>query len=617
MSVVDYQNAYFEELIQKDKNYIFESNIQIKPLNNTSIFNTHDLQQYPTIVSKSIGKLEWTFDFKEYQSSPSFIQYMWNESKKNGVQAEWFGVISDPLVDSKKQLQEALNYASNIGTKEDEIITVHINGNIGITPSIFVPNNVKLKGGTITCLSRSIISNPIFFISPNSDKIEIEDININMNNLPSSIFSIGEDSKNIKMNNLSFKNCLDLEKDTEQAIINIQTGVEGKLNNLKFFNIKKLGNGIIADAAGRGACIKTTSYNAMNNNPYKLSISNIKLENCYNIDLNGNIVEEDFDALYFYHINSVGGIVVKDIVAKNVGKRIVKIQSSGVIIDGINSYNDIQHNLGWIVGVFRENNVVKNINSSGNITSAIGMVDCDNVIIDSIVVKSDLKNINDNVRGGIDIINSKNIVFRNITGTLPNGINMYGKFSENIVFEDFDINFYKFILRINSRTLSSIYEPNSIIQNVEFKNIKANQIEGSSNQSAIQIENKNESSAIQNIHMSNISINFNQLYPYSLFKISNVRDLYGNNIKLNNNKRTNQVIAVTNNSKNILFENLVISNIGEDLIVEKNSEVSILSSTLGDVILKNKNSKLIIEKTNINTILFNDDGKNTNFILKK
>lgn len=307
-----------------------------------------------------------------------------------------YGAIGDGITDDSQAIQDAIDTISSNGGGVLSLGKTHL-----INKPVILADNVTIKPYQTTVI-RSELAGVTFNIPSGTKNVRIEGIEFDYDNVFSNYaIDVGENVEGLVLKDLSFSNFHESDYTKQQNIIRLRTGVKGLIDNIRFKNITIVGNRVIGDGGGAGRCIRTTDYGVVYPKDFNLNISNIFAENCYNVDIDGNIMIEDFDVLHFQH-GSVRGINVSNITAKNVNKRVIKVQGDGVNISNVTVNTDVR--MSWVIGIIGANHVtINNINANGNINSLVDFNRCSDIDISNAILTS-----NQQVAGSI-------FSFKNVT----------------------------------------------------------------------------------------------------------------------------------------------------------------------------------------------------------
>jgi hypothetical protein len=214
-----------------------------------------------------------------------------------------------------------------------------------------ITRNVKVEG-PIVCENLCLFSSNGCTIKPFltsytnifeiSGSVEISDIDFNLIDVSgmSNLFLIQDTAKSVKFDNVGFYDLKDLDNSKGTQLLNMRCkGTYFSITNCRFKNMFKLGNGNVTDAAGSLNLI----YISSDNNEISTGlINNIIFQDVHNIDGAGNIIQEDTSCLYFASLGKYINANVENITGYNFGKRLIKVQSSGIIFENIKGYNEIK-----------------------------------------------------------------------------------------------------------------------------------------------------------------------------------------------------------------------------------------------------------------------------------
>jgi len=116
---------------------------------------------------------------------------------------------------------------------------------------------------------------------------------------------------------------------------------DSELKNGTYKNITGIGNGVIGDAIGAIRAV----YGSGNIPCGDLKITGGRAENINTVDINGVSIPEDADAFVTQTVNTKASLIVTNVSYKNVGKRLVKTQTSA---DSLTSVDGCHGSSAWI-----------------------------------------------------------------------------------------------------------------------------------------------------------------------------------------------------------------------------------------------------------------------------
>lgn len=503
-----------------------------------------------------------------------------------------FGAKGNGTFDDTAAIQAAINYASSIGGGTVILRGIHL-----INRTLILLTNVSLE--TKRAIIKSTSKNPLINIPPCSKNIRISGITFDYEEANSNTaILVNENVKNIGFNNLKFLNFKNLDPDIQQNVIRLKTGVSGYIFNLSFRNIKTIGNGKIMDGGGAGSCIRTDSSGVNNPENYNLIIDTIDVEDCHNINQDGDIIIEDFDPIQFQHYSDVSGLIIlTNVRAKNFSKRLIKIQGDGVNIDNIIA--ECTTYVPWLIASMGKNCNISNINAKGNIKTCIEFLNSDYVNVNNIHVKSTYigANVTDNL---FNFYNSSNINITNVTGKGYGGFLFYGNVTKNIYINNINLEVDAQFLFMQNRNAENIEYADSEITNISFDRVTAKILLTSYKTALFAIEGLKSANPISNVSFRNLNIVANQAYAYGLLRIRNVRDMFFDNINIENiSTLLNPALVTLEGYASVEFRRLLIDGIPthKEIVQSNDSELLLVRSKITNVHLNGPNTKLELEKT--------------------
>ena len=328
------------------------------------------------------------------------------------LNVEDYGIFSE-RAENNAQFQKLLN---NTFVK-----TIYFNGIYKFT-SGFVCNNSIL-------FSSENKANKIIFSHSTSTatfsgtgNISLENINIDYDNKRCLRFflylkNIGQ----INIVNVSVSNINDNDSTTGSFVFFINAeGNKINIDNVRFNNMTKLGNGVITDSNGSLNIIYVTTDTGVSIIKSDSVIKNIFSNNIKNVNGSGATILEDTTVVYIASLGRPLNILLQNINGYQFGKRLIKIQASNVIMHDIYGYSDIGDSLS-VVGIgseggwYSENCEVVNATAEGNIDYAFANTGNRNYF-SNITVKVTQTNTFNNgaTHFGLYISDSKNCTFNNL-----------------------------------------------------------------------------------------------------------------------------------------------------------------------------------------------------------
>lgn len=265
-----------------------------------------------------------------------------------------------------------------------------------------------------------------------SINVEFENVTFDFNN--KNILNAITFSKNvglIRMKNVTFQNVNDTDSSKSSVIVNITDG-EVDIDNIKFNNMKKRGNGSITDGAGNLTCLGYFPATEKKGN-----IRNITITDTHNVNANGQVIFEDVSGVYVGGNATNGDILlIENINGYNFGKRLIKTQASNFMIRNVSAYSNIEDSLSAIgiqdtsvegdSQINHSNVIVENFICKGKIVSPIAS-SCKNVIFRKGFIDTDYCAMAGNIGGsrafqlsGADIILENVTACTNVIGFIDN-----------------------------------------------------------------------------------------------------------------------------------------------------------------------------------------------------
>lgn len=441
-----------------------------------------------------------------------------------------------------------------IGTKANQNITdiiigiknqykyIEINNNYIMDNTINIKNNLEINGNNHII---TVNNNSTLFI--NSFNLILKNIIFTSNNeyCPSHIIY---NSGNLYINNCIFENFKRLNNTSQISVI--QNMANAEIYNCIFRNLICKGNPVVADETGVLRAIQSISET---NNSNSIIIDNCEFYNINNINDDGEIIEDDADAIVLQGLSTFTKANIFNCYFKNAGKRVIKIQGNNINIDNIiidNSTYSLE--LESIMQLQGENINVKNVAGNAN-KSKYGffILNSKNINISNISITGIMDYSTNGTPASITISNSSNINVSN--GTMKGfskGLNIIGSISKNINIKN--INF----LDCNNHFLSIIPRTQSesnpveqvIIQNIVIDSCYFN-CKGNSVNRTLSITSTNTENDIDN----NIKI-LNSTFELEKLTYRSGTILFNSNIIIEN-----CVFNLTNNEA-IQSPSLIVAN---------------------------------------------------------
>ena len=265
-----------------------------------------------------------------------------------------------------------------------------------------------------------------------SINVEFENVTFDFNN--KNILNAITFSKNvglIRMKNVTFQNVNDSDSTKSTVIVNITDG-EVDIDNVKFKNMKKRGNGSVTDGGGN-----LTGLGYFPKTERKGQIKNVTVNDTHNVNAEGQIIFEDVSGVYIAgDATNSDVLLVENIGGYNFGKRLVKTQCSNIRMKNVCGYSDVGDSLSCVgIGdtssqgdseITQSNIIVENIYAMGKIMLPIS-TSCKNVIFRNGFFDTDYCDIPGNTGGsrafsvtGSDV-SFENIIARtNVIGFIDN-----------------------------------------------------------------------------------------------------------------------------------------------------------------------------------------------------
>lgn len=380
--------------------------------------------------------------------------------------------------------------------------------------------------------------------------------------------------------NSKFLNFKHIGVPKECIIFDIENGSKSYFNNIEINNIKTKGNGTVTDGIGSQRFIRTKS----NQNDVDVMgttvIKNIFINDFYNIDNNGNPVTEDSDPIVFQHgVKMFHNAIIENVKGKNIGKRVIKVQSPNVSINNI--YLNNKNFTGEVTAISIQRNVtnvvVDGLEVQGNFieSRAVETFDCENIIISNITL---------NVRslktqsGCAFIIGGKNIKLNNIKGNVGGFLTFINEGTQNITVENVDLNVEYYSIYYGD------YE-NGLKANFKFNNVNLNYRDSSFPFQCVIF--RNGTNIIHDVYFNNSSFKLLNSYNYGVLSLIYCDNFYFINCNLDTKSIGYGVYL--NNSTNI-----VINNTSIDKLTNNIANCYLINSKIDYIESISNNNKILI-----------------------
>ncbi|MGZ9868103.1 glycosyl hydrolase family 28-related protein [Priestia endophytica] len=511
----------------------------------------------------------------------------------NAISVEEFGAKGDGIQDDSTFIQSAIDYQRDRGGGDVILMSKHL-----INKTVYLRSNVKLKGTPITTI-KSTSKGTLFDIPASSKNTCLDNVTVDYESLNSSIaLLINENVSELKISNLTFKNFKNLDPAVHQNIIKLRTGISGTISNISFYNIKTIGNGTITDAGGAGRCIRTDSYGVTDLKNYSLNIDNVVIEDCFNIDTNGNMIIEDFDPIHFQHHSDVSGYInLTNVRAKNFSKRLIKIQGEGVNISNIIAESNIY--VPWLIASMSKNCNISNINARGNIRTVIEFLDSSNVNVENINIQSTYTGsaVTDCL---FNFHNSSKINISQVIGKGYGGFLFYGDITEDVSIDKVNLELSAQILFMQDRNAANTAYTTGKISNVSITKATFKVSSTAYNSALFAIDGLGSVNPISEINFRDVKLITNQLYQYGLLRVKNASNVSFDNLYIENKSTlTNPTLLVSQGTTNLDIRKLAIKGTAttSEMLIADSSKVLLTRSTITTAQLSGTSAKLELEKT--------------------
>jgi hypothetical protein len=535
----------------------------------------------------------WSEEAGNLGATPEAIQSLTSQMADIATTAKKYNAYCDGTHDDTVFIQNAVNDVSSKGGGVVYLLPNHL-----INGTISIPSNIAIRALTRTTI-KSTSNNSGFTIPANSDNVTIEGITFDYGSTnASTAVYVYENVTNLKLENLRFKNMYNSDSTVGLKVIHLRTGVTGLLNNLVFYNIKGVGNGTITDNGGSINCINTDNFGVTVFNNFNLIISNVRFDTIYNVDGNGNPIIEDSDMIHFNHGTSVDGIInVSNVTARNINKRVIKIQGQGVNINNVIVEGTIE--IPWVIAAMSNNANISNVVVKGNVNRVIEFLDATNVNVNNVQVNSNYAGtiVYDNL---FNIYDSSNINISQVSGTGYGGFLIYGNNTKNITVDKVNLNLSAQFLFIQDRNSAGTGYTGGVISNINFTRCSFTLTSTTYNSVLFDINGTGSVNPIQQLQFRDLRITANQLYQFGLIRVKNATDvLFENPYIVNNSALTNPTLFIINGNTTVQLRKIGISGTATtaQFQVFDTASVLVTRSTISNALLSGTTCKLELEKT--------------------
>ena len=334
-------------------------------------------------------------------------------------------------------------------------------------------NNVSIVGNC----NLNFVNNISSFLTFNScNNIIIDGLNINCNNYENyKTLSIVEGSNNT-IRNINISNIKNLDSDLSTYNIYVYSN-KTTITNISFKNILQR---LLTENITTGKGSAQNIYFKIDESHKEGIVSNIYSQDCHNIDLSNNILFGDYDTIKTQYNHGMdefvnSKLIIENVIGRNFGKRLVKLQTGGVSVKTLKGYTNIEDTY-----------------------SAIAIHNKD-VIVNDVYFES----VNNASASIIELgYYSSNITVKNVIGCgdyRGRVLTLNSIISESDIYTGDNIIFDNLTLNCNSRTFMMFYSP--------FKNIKLmnSKISGQFSEGFI-TRNSNICNFIENLNIENCNI---------------------------------------------------------------------------------------------------------------
>lgn len=523
---------------------------------------------------------------------PDYGKAALNQIKDMAVTVKQYGAKCDGITNDQTYIQNAINDVSSKGGGTVYLLPNHlINGVVNIA------NNVTVRALTV-CTVKTTSGAITFQILPNTVNAGLEDITFDYGGtFTNQAVYVYENVKELKLRKLRFRNFYNGDPTVSIKVMYLKTGITGYIKDCSFYNITGLGNGTITDNGGSINCIHTNNYGVTDFQNYALSIDNIHFENCYNVDANKNPIVEDSDMIHFTHGKSVDGTInVSNITAKNINKRVIKIQGKGVNISNVAL--DAKTHVPWMIAVMDDNVNISNISGSGDIKTAIEFLDAVNCNVTGVQIQSTYagSTTSDSL---FKIHDSSNLNISGVNGSGYGGFLVYGEQSENIDISNVNLTLKAQILYLQGRNTANTAYTGGFIKNFTMSRVSFNIPTTSYNSPLFDI-GTGTVNPIQQLQFRDVRITANQAYQYGLIRIKDAADVLIDNLYvINNSTLTNPTLLYFGGATNVQIRRLGITGNAStaQLQVFDTASVLVTRGSFNNALLSGTSSKLELEKT--------------------
>ena len=480
----------------------------------------------------------------------------------------------------------ALKKAIDLGYKN-----INIAGEYNSNTNIYITgvDNLNIEGNCTVNFNENF-TNVIYF--DNCKSLKLDGLKCNFNNCEVYQAIKLKNCTNSIINNVSFENISNLDKDKDTAVVYLYSK-NTNISNINLNNITNLTNP--SNIGGVGSI--TGIYLEIDSEHTNIKIDNINATNIYNKDYQTeNRIYKDCDVIRAQYNNNVNDFVNSDIYINNIfanefGKRVVKLQAGGAFVNNISALNEFDDTCS-IISVFKDNVDISNIRFKGKTEKGIEIwnsnnVNVNNINIDGLCKKDIIEIISDDTtitRKNINVSNVNYLGKENLD--YSEAVIYVGANVENLLLESINVEngyFLKGVLRHDNRALNI---KSVIIRNCSFNLKNVQQIY------ALKLYETN----YLNLIIENCKHEFeliNSTYPY--FEIGKLTD-------------TMSAVSI----KDCVFKPKGIGYAHGSIRLDSLNNVYIYNTTVNEDDITNVNTTIDIKSNNIN---LNNFSCNNNAIL--
>lgn len=495
------------------------------------------------------------------------------------VPIENFKRLPNETEDSAR-IKRALEFIGDSG------VLTFSSGEYIIESSILITGEITLEFNNSTIIPKT---NSTFKTNDNS-RLIIKNVKFDFKNEHTTINTIyiSKESEFIG-ENITFKNAL-FNNSTLYSFcgIYLEKGCKAVINNVIGNDIKIKGDTAINNNNYGRLIMSGTSDSEKDT---YITINNVRGENCYNIDSNGNQIIDDFDLVAIQHIpNDKDICFISNVYMVNSSKRLIKLQSSNVSINNV-------------IGVF--NSDCTSLITCAY-TSELKNININNVLLQNANTFLDLTrvsngNINNFTINGIGTSSKQNVTITHYNNNNINisdfniinvnhGLTVQGSTNKYIKYSNGNITANEKLLIIANSTADS---GSDVLTNINVSNITFNTVNDFTSSPRIHMS-KSGTNTIENININDCEFNCIHNSQTNIFYATGVKNLNINNTRFNFKCNANDQYMLIENCSKTVINSIVINPSTKGVIrIQGDSDITFYNCELNsDIIVGGTTAKI-------------------------